>query len=204
MGRHIDKAARMAARLQPREVSLTATKVVRWLNRAAAVVAAIIAGAIMVAITFDVAYRKSGRGDVPGLLELVETFMIFVVYLGLGHAERTNTHVRVSLVTSALPPSIRSAVRAVAFAIGTGGAAWFAWSALERAQTSYSSHEIRTGLLNFPLWPARFAIVLGFALLMLENAAKLYEHICRIGGKPVAGGRTGVVDEFVAATERSE
>lgn len=154
-----------------------AAKVVRWINRATAVVAAVVAGAIMVAITFDVAYRKSGRGDVPGLLELVETFMIFVVFLGLAHAERTNTHVRVSLVTSALPSSVRSGVRVVALLIAMGGAGWFTWAAFERAHTAFVSHEIRTGLLNFPLWPARFAIVAGFALLMLENAVKLYEHL---------------------------
>jgi TRAP-type C4-dicarboxylate transport system permease small subunit len=169
-------------------------------------VAAGVAGAIMVAITFDVAYRKAGRGDIPGLLELVETFMILVVYLGLAHAERTNTHVRVSLVTSTLPSAVRNVVRTVALIIGMGGAAWFSWATLQRAETSFTTHEIRTGLLNFPLWPARFAIVLGFTLLMLENAVKLYEHVTGSNGEPDAAAPSAMgIDELADVSgERSE
>lgn len=196
----------MAASLRLRGAVVVTTRVVRWINRAGAVVAAGVAGAIMVAITFDVAYRKAGRGDIPGLLELVETFMILVVYLGLAHAERTNTHVRVSLVTSTLPSAVRNVVRTVALIIGMGGAAWFSWATLQRAETSFTTHEIRTGLLNFPLWPARFAIVLGFTLLMLENAVKLYEHVTGSNGEPDAAAPSAMgIDELADVSgERSE
>lgn len=152
-------------------------RVIRWLGNACAVVSALVAGTIMLAITFDVVSRTVGGGSVPGLLELVETFMIFVVYLGLAHAERTEAHVRMGLFTSLLPVTARRVVRSFAMLVATLGAGWFAWATSERAIASIEVREVRPGLLDFPIWPARIVIVVGFVLLLLENLAKLYEHV---------------------------
>src|SRR5690606_18474583 len=69
-------------------------RVVHAVSEGAAVVAALVAGAIMLGIVIDVLFRTIFGGSVHGLLELVETFMVLVVYLGLAQAERTKTHVR--------------------------------------------------------------------------------------------------------------
>lgn len=155
-------------------------RVVHAVSEGAAVVAALVAGAIMLGIVIDVLFRTIFGGSVHGLLELVETFMVLVVYLGLAQAERTKTHVRMELLTGSLPVRIRLIIRSLAMLVATAGSGLFAYASFLRAVDSVQILEVRVGLLNFPIWPARIIVVVGFVLLLLESISRLYENLAAL------------------------
>jgi TRAP-type C4-dicarboxylate transport system permease small subunit len=64
--------------------------------------------------------------------------------------------------------------------------------AISEAQYSYQIREATTGLIRFPLWPARFTLVAGCLLMILQLALHLIEDLVRI--------RTGADIETEAAT----
>ncbi|MEK9853759.1 MAG: hypothetical protein VW495_03055, partial [Rhodobiaceae bacterium] len=52
--------------------------------------------------------------------------------------------------------------------------------AISEAQYSYQIKEATTGLIRFPLWPARFTLVAGCALMILQLTLHLLEDLVRI------------------------
>lgn len=155
----------------PRWVAL-----VRRVGSSIAVLGTVVSGAIMLGIVVDVARRQLTGRSIPGMIEMIETFMVIVVFLGLAHAEAVGVHVRMSLVTRALPFRIRRWVKMTGMAICLAGSAWFAWASTIRAQASLAVGEVQPGLLRFPVWPARIVIAIGFVALIFEYAARIWEE----------------------------
>jgi TRAP-type C4-dicarboxylate transport system permease small subunit len=148
----------------------------RAVERAAAVVAALVSAGIMLGVVMDVSRRQTIGGSIPGMLELVETFMVVVVFLGLAHAEAVGAHVRMGLVTRALPELAGRIVRMAAMAVCMLGSLWFTWATGRRALFAMEIAEVKPGLLRFPVWPARGVIAIGFALLALEYVVRIWEE----------------------------
>ncbi|MCL1838935.1 MAG: TRAP transporter small permease [Propionibacteriaceae bacterium] len=144
---------------------------------AAAVLSTTVSLAIMIGIIADFSSRTITGRSLPGLLELVETFMVIVVYMALAQGERNKVHMRLDSVTDRLSVRIRYIVRAFAMVIATFGAGCYVYATSVRALSSLSYWEYRPGLLNFPVWPSRILIVVGFSLLLLESLVTLFEYI---------------------------
>ena len=147
------------------------------LNIWAAVAASGAAAIVMVALVIAVLWRGVFNESLPGLIELVELLMIFVVYLGLAHAEHTRAHVRMTIVTSRLPPTWRRRVLIVSRLVACIGALVFVIGTGQRAIDATIAGEYRMGLMNFPIWPARLTITLGFVLLLLEQVLQLIDTV---------------------------
>lgn len=145
-------------------------------GRILAVLGTFVSGAIMLGIVIDVARRQLTGRSIPGMIEMVETFMVIVVFLGLAHAEAVRVHVRMSLVTNALPFRAERWAKTIGMVICLVGSAWFAWASSFRAQESVVAGEVQPGLLRFPVWPARIVIAIGFAALVAEYLARIWEE----------------------------
>lgn len=155
----------------PRWVSAT-----RRIGRFLAVLGAFVSGAIMLGIVTDVVRRQLTGRSIPGMIEMIETFMVIVVFLGLAHAEAVRVHVRMSLVTNALPFRAARWAKTCGMALCLAGSAWFAWAATLRAEESVVAGEVQPGLLRFPVWPARIIIAIGFVALVAEYVARIWEE----------------------------
>lgn len=123
---------------------------------------------IMVSATLDVASRNLGGRSLPGVVESAEITLVIGAFLGLAYAQRTKAHVATSIITDLFPAPLAWFMRVVglfivAFYIGVA-----TWVSTGRAFASFQSGEVRFGLIEIPQWPARAAISLGFALLLLE------------------------------------
>lgn len=151
-------------------------RMVRKCGAAFAVVGSLVSAAIMFGMVLDVTWRGITGGSIPGMIELVETFMVVVVFLGLAHAEATGAHVRMNLVTNVLPLKARCVVKATGMAICSIVSVWMAYSSSVRAVMSTALREVRPGLLQFPVWPARILIAVGFILLALEYVIRVREE----------------------------
>lgn len=150
--------------------------VIRSVGRTTAILGTIVSGGLMLGICADVFRREVTGRSIPGMIELIETFMVIVVFLGLAHAEAVGTHVRMSLVTNALPARVRRVVKSFGMLACGLGATWFTWATAHRALQSLESGEVKPGLLRFPVWPARIVIAVGFAILIVEYVARVWEE----------------------------
>lgn len=181
-------------------------RVVRKVGRAMAVMGSIVSAGIMLGIVADVVRRQVTGRSIPGMIELIETFMVVVVFLGLAHAEEAKVHVRMSLVTGVLPFVIRRVVKVFGMFACMLGSAWFAWATWERALLSVTTGEVKPGLLRFPVWPARLVIAVGFAVLAVEYVARIWEewHAKPTPPALVAATAVDIPPEEEAVTESGE
>jgi TRAP-type C4-dicarboxylate transport system permease small subunit len=149
---------------------------IRTMGRRTALLRSVVTGGIMLGIVTDVVRRSITGRSTPGMVELVETFMAIEVFLGLAHAEATGVHVRMSLATNAMPFGLRRVVKSFGMLACMGGSIWFTWASVLRALEATAVREVKPGLLRFPVWPARWAIAIGFAVLACEYSARVWEE----------------------------
>ena len=149
---------------------------IRTVGRRTALLRSVVTGLIMMGIVADVVRRSVTGRSIPGMIELVETFMAIEVFLGLAHAEATGVHVRMSLATNVMPAPVRRVVKSLGMVVCMLASVWFAWASTLRAIEATSVGEVKPGLLRFPVWPARWAIAIGFAVLAFEYLARAWEE----------------------------
>lgn len=128
---------------------------------------------MMVATSVDVLSRNIAGRSVPGLLELSATLLVATVFLGLSYAGAANAHVSVDLITSRLPLTISRRLAGLMWLIGSILIVWFIYATAIRAMASLEMREITVGLVDWPLWPARWIVVIGlvaFLVVGLVNA----------------------------------
>lgn len=136
-----------------------------------ATLSAALAAVIMFMITYDVFLRQRGGGGVGGSSELAEVLLVGVAFLAFPYAEKAQAHVGTSLLTERLPERLRAWVRGGGLALMVVLFAWITWETGGAALESFADKEVRFGVRQTPLWPARMAVAAGFAALTLEVLA---------------------------------
>ncbi|WP_185995916.1 TRAP transporter small permease subunit [Nocardioides campestrisoli] len=146
-------------------------KIDEWVGRVSALLAmlaAVCTLAMMATMIADVANRVLGNGSLKGAYELSAMLLVVIVFLGFGYAERTETNVRVTLATSRMPHAVARVVRLVGGIVSTVVVALFARATWDQALVSMDRGEFTQGIVDFPVWPTKLVIAIGFTFLTLE------------------------------------
>ena len=154
--------------------------------RRTALVAGGIAGAIFLLLLgltiVDITARYfQGRG-VPGGLDIIEVALPGAVFLAMGSAELSGTHVRTPLITNRLPDQVANVCRAIAQTIAALFIAWMTYASTLKAFDSILGQEHRFALINIPVWPGRAAMVLGlllFLAVLIAEAVRSWRRVVR-------------------------
>lgn len=117
---------------------------------------------------------------VPGPRELTESTMVLIVFGALAYAQIRRSHIRVELVYFQMPPRVRAAMDVVTDLAALAFYGLILSQAISEAQYSLQIGEATVGLIRFPLWPARFILVAGCALMILQLVLHLIEDLIRI------------------------
>lgn len=132
---------------------------------------------MMVATSADVGRRQLFGSSVRGVIELSEIMMVVIVFFGLGYAESQNAHVSMTLFIRRLPDRVAAAVKAAALVLAILVIGWMLVATFDRAIDSFASGEQRFGIVRLPVWPARWAIVIGLAAFLLEMLVRLADLV---------------------------
>lgn len=132
------------------------------------VIAALSVATMMASMTFDVVTRAFLNIAVQGIYELVQTLVVVIAFMGLAYTERARATVRVTLITERMPPRVRSAFTGVGSLVAALTAAWLAYAFWGNALDSFNRGESSQGIVQFVLWPARFAAALGMTMVAVE------------------------------------
>lgn len=159
-------------------------RLVRALTSTFGVVATLATVVMMIAITIDVFYRTLYQKSVSGILEISETALVAAVFLGMSYTGATNSHIQIDLLTERLPHKVRQVLITIAWILTSVFLVWAVYATSTRAIKSTEEGEIRMGLVNWPIYPSRWIIAIGFMAMLivaLVNVVRTFQ------GKEVLG-----------------
>ncbi|MBX6427015.1 MAG: TRAP transporter small permease [Variibacter sp.] len=134
-----------------------------WLALAGGLVVVV----LMVMVSVDALGRKT-LGALPGALEFSEALMIPAVFLPLMFVQMKREHVFVSVATLGLPLRAQTLLDGLAAVIGAMIFGLLTWLALMKAVDAFGVREYRVAVIAVPIWPFRWIIPLGTALLVFQ------------------------------------
>lgn len=172
------------------------TKIIQGISRLLAVLSALATLVILILIVADVVSRWLGRGSVAGVLEISEVALVFLVFCGIAYGLQSRTHVAVSLVTSRLPVRLGRVVVSVGLIVLLAVLGWALWASADVAIHSVVQGEVRFGITQVPIWPARIMIPIGLLALIGEV---LLQFAAVLTGEEEVRGENPVNEEEVAA-----
>jgi TRAP-type C4-dicarboxylate transport system permease small subunit len=168
--------------------------VLQRINRALEVLAewfALVGGLVVVVLMAMVSLDALGRktlGALPGALEFSEAIMVPAVFLPLMFVQLKREHVYVSVVTLGLPLRAQAFLDGAAAIVGALVFTLLTWLALTKALDAFAVREYRVAIISVPIWPFRWIIPLGTALLVLQLVLTAIEEFSRAFGQaePIA------------------
>ena len=133
---------------------------------------------LMVVVTIvDVLCRHLLKQPVPGVIELNEVLMIGIVFLGLGVAQKEDSHIRAELFVSRLGPERRRYFDLISLIFSVGFWTIILVQAVPKAWESFLTGEYREGLIKFPIWPARWMLAAGVLVICLQLVSDIYNSL---------------------------
>ena len=123
---------------------------------------------MMVAGSLDIIGTNVFAAPVPAAFEFITTMMVVVVFFALALAQARKSHLRVEIIYNRLPVPIQIVLDLLQYALTTiffGLIAYFGWKS---AALGFAQGEYASGIVNFPVWPARFALAIGASLMTMQ------------------------------------
>ncbi|WP_102108580.1 TRAP transporter small permease subunit [Oceaniglobus roseus] len=153
---------------------------IRWLNIATATAACLVMVLMMLHITLDVAVRYFFNGQIVGTLEWVSFYyMVALVFLALGHVEYRNENIRVDLFAQMMPKTVQLGLYVFACLLGLIFFGMLFWQSLADAMKATRNAEEAMSNFRFFIWPARWALPVGFAGAFLAVLANMLRAFTR-------------------------
>ena len=123
---------------------------------------------MMVLVVANVLGRYLFNKPLSGTLEFTEGLLVLIIFFSLGLTQFDGGHIRVTLITSHLPKPVARVFTVVAMLCGAAFFAWCAYAAWAFAAQSFSFNEQEVGEVEFPLWPVKFMVFFGIAMLAVQ------------------------------------
>ena len=134
--------------------------------------------AVMMGYGFvDVLGRYLFNRPLQGTFELSELLMVAVVFLSLASCQAEDRHMRVDFFVTQMNKRKRAVVDSIAYICGIVVCGSFSWYSISPAWHSWSIREVTMGIISFPIYPAKFAVVVGTGLLMVQLALDLFRTV---------------------------
>jgi TRAP-type C4-dicarboxylate transport system permease small subunit len=143
------------------------------LLNAFAYAAAVILGAMALAVTFDVVARNLGWGNTGWVVELTEYSLPVATLLVAPYLLHRNEHVRLDVLLIALPRRAALLVERCADVAGMMICAVFVWYSISLIFDSARMGSMVVKTLSIPEWWQYALIPLSFILLAIEFARRL-------------------------------
>lgn len=124
--------------------------------------------AVMCLVVTNVVSRYGFNKPIAGTLELTEGALPLIIFLSIALTQFHGGHIRVTILTDRLPEPARRALSVIAMLAGALLFAWAAYAGWLSAEKSFAIGEMKRGSIRFPVWPIRFAVCFGMALLAIQ------------------------------------
>jgi TRAP-type C4-dicarboxylate transport system permease small subunit len=117
---------------------------------------------------------------VPGALEVTESTMVLIVFGALAYAQIRRAHIRVELLYGFVGPRAKSFMEATTHGVALLFFALLGWQGISEAIYSWEIREATMGTVRFPLYFARWLLVFGTALLVVQLTLDVISDLVRM------------------------
>src|SRR5699024_10617824 len=154
-------------------------KLIRGLARVLAVLSAVAIVAMVIAIAIDVFVRNITGASLPGMIEIAETSVVTAVAFGLAWAGVISEHAAVTLLTDRFHATRAKLINLFVWELATFSAALFSYANILNSIQTTKAGEIRFCLVQWPMYPMRWVLTIGFISLLLVSLVNLYRSLTK-------------------------
>jgi TRAP-type C4-dicarboxylate transport system permease small subunit len=133
----------------------------------------------MLLTSADVVSRDLFNHPVPGVVELSEYLLSFMILLGLAYAQQTKAHVGLSVLTSRLSGSAQLVLRILSALIGLFLFSILLWQGLVVGLQERTVSD----MLRIPQYPFRLLVAVAAFLVVLELLMDCREAFRKLTGR---------------------
>ena len=163
-------------------VSAMLISTTRFVTLAATALAGVSLILMMLQTVADVVLRFLFNMPIEGNLEIVSYYhMVAVVFLPLGLVELRHEHINVDLFIAYLSRRNRNIFYVVASMIGIVFVSMLFYRSLLDAVTATRINDVIMGAVLITVWPAKWALPIGFGCLLLAIATNVVMALRNIG-----------------------
>ncbi len=105
---------------------------------------------------------------VPAAFEFMATMMVVSVFLSISLGQARRTHIRVEIIVNILPRWAQMVANLIRHGLSAAFFLAIAWFGIASAIHSFGVGEYTPGIINFPVWPARFFLAVGASLMTVQ------------------------------------
>lgn len=105
---------------------------------------------------------------IPGVYDIVQLLLIWVVFLSLSFTQKEERHIRVEIILRRLAPRTRIYFDIGSTIVGFVLCLLMSWQAAKMAWNSAMILEYWPGLLRVPIYPSKIVLCIGIALLTIR------------------------------------
>ncbi len=141
--------------------------------------------AMMMLLVIDLVFRSV---DMPlhGLAELSVFVMMIVIYLGLSRCEEYSEHVGLEFAINKLSEKMRSVMAAAVQFLAAATVGLMFYAVTTDAWSAYVTDSSIEGLIDLPIWPTKFVMVVGMVFFLLQAIVNLFDSILLARGHETA------------------
>jgi TRAP-type C4-dicarboxylate transport system permease small subunit len=140
-----------------------------WITRALLIIAAVLACLLSFLVVADVVGRVIFNHPVKGTPEIVSISIVIICWLQAAYAIRSGGMLHVDSLAVRLPAGAQKVLGIAGALLGAAFFGLILWGSFEPAAHAWNSNEFEgEGALRVPVWPARFLVILGAALAVLN------------------------------------
>ena len=126
-------------------------------------------------IMADIVGRTAFSRPIYGTAEMVAASVVIVVFLQAGYAIRSRSMLRADFLVILLPDKVQRVLLAIGYLLGAGFFLMIITGGWEESINSFVQGEFEgEGALRVPSWPARWTVLLGSALAMVNYLVMAY------------------------------
>lgn len=135
---------------------------------------------LMFYITADVAGRYLANRPVPASLQISETLMVFIAYLGLAYGQARGIHIRIEFLAQRLKPRWQAIFDIFGLLIGFVLIGLMIWANWGWAWESWRAKDSMQGAISIPYYPSKFGLVLALFFLWVQYGIDLIRRISQL------------------------
>lgn len=147
-------------------------RVLSRINDGLAAIAGWLMFVLMAILVADILWRSFGQ-PLLGMAEASVFVMMIVIYLGFARCEEHEEHVRLEFLLRLARGRVRRAMVLATRVLALVTTALFIYAVTTDAWAAYLSNDSIEGMVNLPIWPTKFVMVVGGVIFLAQVALNL-------------------------------
>ncbi|WP_111735464.1 TRAP transporter small permease subunit [Roseovarius amoyensis] len=134
--------------------------------------------ALMAVGVLEVISRSLFNRPIPGQINFVELSLVAIAFLGLSHCQRSDGHIRMTLLTGQLKGRTRHFISIAMLFVGLATLSLLVWSTFTSSfLPAWTIGDVTNSTVRFPVWPTKLLVPAMLALVCLRILITLIQKL---------------------------